>query len=69
MVATSLLTLPDVARREGVALDSLRALVRRTPDLKALGSRVGPTRCYSSEEAERIVQAFFARRAKAATST
>lgn len=37
-------TLSGVAVRIDAPVDPLRALVRRTPELRALGRRFGPTR-------------------------
>jgi hypothetical protein len=49
-----LTTLPRLAQRWDLPLDSLRALIRRWPHLRVLGRRMGPTRVFSPADAEAI---------------
>lgn len=55
------LTLPIIAANNGLNLDLLRRLVKRTPDLDRIGIRVGATRSYTAAEAEVIVAAMLNR--------
>ena len=51
-------TLPALAQEWRVSLDALRTLVRRSPELRALGVKFGPTRAFDTNEAEQIRKAF-----------
>ena len=57
-------TLPQISHAHGLMLDALRALVRRDPELRALGLRVGVAKAFTAEEAQRIVAAYRAREAR-----
>ncbi len=55
-------TLPRLCELWGEPLDLARTVIRKTPALKSLGRRLGPTRVYDSNEAETIRAALVARR-------
>lgn len=61
-------TLPELASAWGASLDILRAMLRREPTLRALGKKVGPTRCFSADEANTIRRAFEARQKQRAAA-
>ena len=54
-------TLPGWATELGLPLDRLREIVRRSPQLKRLGHKYGPTRVYSRAEVGAIREAFEAK--------
>jgi hypothetical protein len=58
------LTLPVLSNRWGCGLDALRALVRTTPELRALGTVVGASRGYSEAEAAVIHAAYLTRQGR-----
>jgi hypothetical protein len=55
-------TVPDLAREWGVSLDALRECIRKSEDLRRLGSRIGPTRVYEKADAAMIRTAFAEKR-------
>jgi len=55
-------TLPMWAVTWGLSIDATRVIVRRSPELMALGTRHGPVKVYSLEESEKIRTAFLARK-------
>jgi hypothetical protein len=57
-------TLPTLAAREGLPLDSIRRMIRGNLRLAALGTKVGATRGYTRDEADAIARAWRERRAR-----
>lgn len=53
--------LPQISLETQISVDLLRSLVRNDPSLQALGIRISPTRAYSPQEVEKIVDAYRAR--------
>ena len=50
-------TLPQWMLTLGVSIDQARKLIRQRPDLKTIGTRHGPTRVYTADEARQIAEA------------
>jgi hypothetical protein len=59
-----LMSLPSLCRQLGLPLDQAREVVRRSPALQQLGSRVGAVKGYTPAEAEQIRQAVNNRKSK-----
>lgn len=57
-------TLPQWATEWGEQIDALRKLVRADPELRQLGSLIGPTRVFSAAEADQIRKAYARKRAQ-----
>lgn len=57
-------TLVEISFELRCSLDSLRAVVRQTPRLAALGKKIGNGKVYAPSEAEKIRREWRARRAK-----
>jgi hypothetical protein len=58
-----MMSLPMLSRATGWSLDGLRSFVRARPELRALGTNIGPCRVYSAEEVQKIREAWEERRA------
>ena len=63
------LTLPMLAQRRRLSLDALRSFIRRRPELRKLGVKLGAARAYTGAEADVIASAFKNRHAKPAAVT
>lgn len=64
-----MMTLPMLCRETGWSLDGLRSFVRQRPELRSLGTDIGPSKCYSAEEVKLIREAWENRRATVAAKT
>ena len=53
-----IVTLPTLCRVRGYSLDGMRFFIRGRPELRALGTMIGPARAYSADEAKRICNAW-----------
>ncbi len=60
-VTCQLRTLPQLAREWDVAIDVLRDLVRRKPELSALAVRIGGARAFAPDGVAAIKAAFDSR--------
>ena len=47
-------TLPQLAAERSLNLDELRRVMRAKPDLKRIGTKIGPTPIYSPTEADAL---------------
>jgi hypothetical protein len=61
-----MMSLPMIAQKYGYSLDGLRAFVRKRPELRALGTMIGPSRVYAEAEVKRIREAWESRQAATA---
>lgn len=57
-------SLPDICIERQLPLDVIRNMIRRSPDLKKLGTRIGPTKGYTEEDGDHLCAAYAARTAR-----
>lgn len=53
-----------LALQHAVPIDRLRKIVRRLPELAAMGQRFGPTRLLNDQECDAILKAYYADESK-----